>query len=86
MAAGYTGRETAYSIPCSANLLPLSPEVSGILEKYGRREDYVEISLASPYRYDPLHNELEAYALAYGIASLLNNLFGRGTELFWQQA
>ena len=43
-------------------------------------------SLSSPYRYNPLHNELEAYALAYGIASLLNNLFGRGKEPFWQQA
>ena len=27
-----------------------------------------------------------AYALAYGIASLLNNLFGKGKEPFWQQA
>src|SRR5882762_7435231 len=27
-----------------------------------------------------------AYALAYSIASLLNNLFGRGKEPFWQQA
>src|ERR1700732_1207847 len=61
-------------------------KVREILEKYGRREDYVEISLASPYRYNPLHNDLEAYALAYGIASLLNNLFGRGKEPFWQQA
>src|SRR3984893_15217601 len=61
-------------------------KVREILEKYGRGEDYVEISLASPYRYNPLHNDLEAYALAYGIASLLNNLFGRGKEPFWQQA
>jgi len=61
-------------------------KVRGILEKYGRRDDYVEISLASPYRYNPLHNDLEAYALTYGIASLLNNLFGRGKEPFWQQA
>ena len=61
-------------------------KVRGILEKHGRADDYVEISLASPYRYNPLHNELEAYALAYGIASLLNNLFGRGKEPFWQQA
>ena len=38
------------------------------------------------YRYNPLHNDLDAYALAYGIASLLNNLFGRGKEPFWQQA
>lgn len=38
-------------------------------------------------RIDPLpRNDLEAYALAYGIASLLNNLFGKGKEPFWQQA
>jgi len=30
--------------------------------------------------------DLDAYALAYNIASLLNNLFGRGKEPFWQQA
>jgi hypothetical protein len=34
----------------------------------------------------PLENDLEAYALAYGIASLLNTLYGRGKEPFWQQA
>jgi hypothetical protein len=61
-------------------------KVRGILKNHGRSEDYVEVSLASPYRYNPLHNDLEAYALAYGIASLLNNLFGRGKETFWQQA
>ena len=58
----------------------------GILEGCGRGDDYVEISLDSPYRYNPLHNDLDAYALAYGIASLLNNLFGKGKEPFWQQA
>ena len=57
-----------------------------ILRKHGRESDYVEISLDCPYRYNPLHNDLEAYALAYGIASLLTNLFGRGKEPFWQQA
>jgi len=61
-------------------------KVRDLLQKYGRGQDYVEISLASPYRYNSLHNDLEAYALAYGIASLLNNLFGRGKEPFWQQA
>jgi hypothetical protein len=61
-------------------------KVRALLEKHGRTEDYIELSLDSPYRYNPLHNELEAYALAYGIASLLNNLFGRGKEPFWQQA
>ena len=46
----------------------------------------VEISLDSEFRYNPLHNDLDAYALAFNIASLLNNLFGRGKEPFWQQA
>jgi hypothetical protein len=57
-----------------------------ILGRYERAEDYVEISLESEYRYNPLHNDLDAYALAYYIASLLNNLFGRGKKPFWQQA
>ena len=57
-----------------------------ILCKYGRENDYLEMSLESEYRYNPLHNDLDAYALAYGIASLLNNLYGRGKEPFWQQA
>jgi hypothetical protein len=60
--------------------------VREILTRHGRASDYVEISLQSEYRYNPLHNELDAYALAYNIASLLNNLFGRGKEPFWQQA
>lgn len=61
-------------------------KVKGILEKHGRSEDYIEISLGSEYRYNPLHNDLDAYALAFSIASLLNHLFGKGKELFWQQA
>jgi TraM recognition site of TraD and TraG len=61
-------------------------KVRDILRRYGRDEDYVEISLDSEYRYNPLHNDLDAYALAYSIASLLNNLFGKGKEPFWQQA
>src|SRR5215470_12718828 len=61
-------------------------KVRNILSLHKRQEDYVEISLTSEYRYNPLHNQLDAYALAYSIASLLNNLFGRGKEPFWQQA
>jgi TraM recognition site of TraD and TraG len=61
-------------------------KVKGILERRGRGEDYVEIGLDSEYSYNPLHNDLDAYALAYSIASLLNNLFGKGKEPFWQQA
>ena len=36
--------------------------------------------------YNPLHNDLDPYAVAYAIATLLNNLFGRSKEPFWQQA
>jgi hypothetical protein len=61
-------------------------KVKDILEKHGRGDDYMEVSLESSFRYNPLYNDLDAYALAYGIASLLNNLFGRGKEPFWQQA
>ncbi len=61
-------------------------KVKDILGRHGRSEDYIEISLDSEYRYNPLHNDLDAYALAYNVASLLNNLYGRGKEPFWQQA
>jgi TraM recognition site of TraD and TraG len=61
-------------------------KVRDILTTHKRAEDYIEISLHSEYRYNPLHNDLDAYALAYSIASLLSNLFGRGKEPFWQQA
>ena len=61
-------------------------QVRGILKDCGRTADYVEVSLTSPYRYNPLHNDLDAYALAFGIATLMTNLFGRGKEPFWQQA
>jgi hypothetical protein len=61
-------------------------KVRKILKQYGRDRDYFEISLDCQYRDNPRHNDPEAYALAYGIASLLNNLFGRGKEPFWQQA
>lgn len=61
-------------------------KVKEILARHERVEDYIEISLDSEYCYNPLHNDLDAYALAYNIASLLNNLFGRGKEPFWQQA
>ena len=57
-----------------------------IAARHGRADDYVEVGLESGIRYNPLHNDLEAYALAYGIASLLNNLFGHSEEPFWQQA
>ena len=61
-------------------------KIKQILKKYEREQDYVEVNLNADYRYNPLYNDLDAYALAYNIASLLTNLFGRGKEPFWQQA
>ena len=61
-------------------------KIKSILAKHGRETDYVEVNLNADYRYNPLYNDLDAYALAYNIASLLTNLFGRGKEPFWQQA
>ena len=57
-----------------------------ILERHGRAADFVDVSLAWHYRYNPLHNDLDAYAPAYGIATLMTNLFGRGKEAIWQPA
>src|SRR5437773_4694900 len=57
-----------------------------LLGQHGRQVDYVEVSLTGPYRYNPLQNDQDAYALAFGISSLLNNLFGRSKEPFWQLA
>lgn len=61
-------------------------KIKSILAKHCREADYVEVNLNADYRYNPLYNHLDAYALAYNIASLLTNLFGRGKEPFWQQA
>jgi hypothetical protein len=61
-------------------------QVRNILADAGRKDDYLEIGLQTGVCYNPLHNDLDPYAVAYAIASLLNNLFGRSKEPFWQQA
>jgi hypothetical protein len=61
-------------------------DVQRILARHGRAGDYVEVSLDSTYRYNPLHHDLDAYALAFGLATLMTNLYGRSDEPFWQQA
>ena len=61
-------------------------QVHGILKQAGREHDYIEIGLDSEYCYNPLHNDLDPYAVAFAIATLLNNLFGKSKEPFWQQA
>jgi hypothetical protein len=61
-------------------------QVRGMLTRAGRPDDYVEIGLDTGVCYNPLQNDLDPYAVAYAIATLLNNLFGRSKEPFWQQA
>jgi hypothetical protein len=61
-------------------------QVHAMLRQAGRAGDYVEIGLDAGVSYNPLHNDLDPYAVAYAIASLLNNLFGKSKEPFWQQA
>ena len=61
-------------------------QVCQMLRAAGREADYLEVGLDTGVCYNPLHNDLEPYAVAFAIASLLNNLFGRSREPFWQQA
>ncbi|MGV3518743.1 type IV secretory system conjugative DNA transfer family protein [Luteitalea sp.] len=61
-------------------------QVRTILARAGRGSDYVEVGLNSGVCYNPLHNDLDPYAVSYAVATLLNNLFGRSKEPFWQQA
>ncbi len=61
-------------------------QVRRILEQAGRSDDYVELGLDGAWCYNPLESDLDPYSLAYQVASLLNQLFGKGKEPFWQQA
>ncbi len=61
--------------------------IRDVLEKHGRGDDYIEIGLNSHWQWNPLDAHwMDSYSLAYTIASLMNQLFGRGKEPFWQQA
>src|SRR4029450_2367196 len=61
-------------------------QVRGMLSRVGRESDYAEIRLGGDGCYNPLHNDLDPYAVAFAIATLVNNLFGKSKEPFWQQA
>lgn len=61
--------------------------VREILVQVGRGADYIELGLDGPWQWNPLDDpRLDAYSLAYTLSSLLNQLFGKGKEPFWQQA
>ena len=58
-----------------------------MLTELDRGGDYIELSLDGRLTWNPLSATwLDSYSLAYTVASLLNQLFGKGKEPFWQQA
>ena len=62
-------------------------EIRRILADAGREEDYIELGMEGSWQWNPLSAEwLDSYSLAYTVSSLLNQLFGKGKEPFWQQA
>ena len=62
-------------------------QVRDVLVDAGRGEDYIELGLNGAWAWNPLSAHwLDSYSLAYTIASLINQLFGKGHEPFWQQA
>ena len=59
----------------------------GILGEAGRADDYLEIGLDGSWQWNPLDDPLlDTYSLAYSVSSLINQLFGKSREPFWQQA
>ncbi len=62
-------------------------DIRRMLTELDRGGDYIELSLDGRLTWNPLSATwLDAYSLAYTVASLLNQLFGKGKEPFWQQA
>ena len=62
-------------------------DIRTILKDAGREDDYMELGLDGGYQWNPLGAHwLDSYSLAYTVSSLLNQLFGKGKDPFWQQA
>ena len=62
-------------------------DIRQILADAGREEDYIELGMEGGWQWNPLSATwLDSYSLAYTVSSLLNQLFGKGKEPFWQQA
>ena len=62
-------------------------DIRRILIEAGREKDYIELGMKSRWQWNPLSAWwLDSYSLAYTVSSLLNQLFGKGKEPFWQQA
>src|SRR4029077_4514529 len=54
----------------------LCRQVSRILKRYGREQDYIGVSLDSHIRYNPLNNDLDRYAQAFNIVWIITSITG----------
>ena len=62
-------------------------QINDILRNARRGGDYLEIGLGGQWQWNPLHAPwMDSYSLAYTIAGLMNQLFGKSREPFWQMA
>ena len=61
-------------------------DIRADLEGAGRGGDYIELGLEGRWQWNPLATAMDSYSLAYTVATLLNQLFGKSKEPFWQQA
>ena len=62
-------------------------DIRQILVEAGRGQDYIELGMDARAQWNPLSAWwLDSYSLVYTVSSLLNQLFGKGKEPFWQQA
>ena len=62
-------------------------DIRRILIEAGRGKDYIELGMTGGWQWNPLSAWwLDSYSLAYTVSSLLNQLFVKGKEPFWQQA
>ena len=60
-------------------------DIHQILIDAKRQDDYIELSLSGHWVWNPLSAPwLDSYSLAYTISTLLNQLFGKGKDPFWQ--
>ena len=78
-----------YQVVVPSGLTKTDPDfcrsVRRILEGAGRGDDYLEIGLGGSWQWNPLDDPLlDTYSLAYSVASLINQLFGKSREPFWQ--
>ena len=60
-------------------------DIRQLLTDAKRGGDYMELTLGGYWQWNPLASHwLDSYSLAYTISSLLNQLFGKGKDPFWQ--